>query len=62
MVHRGKYPLRNTLQSFRLYESFLVDRNDNMVQIHSLRGTTDRGKVPYSLLFDTTVDMEAQFS
>ena len=55
-------PLQNISHSFRLNESFLVDRNDHMVQIHLLGGTIDRGKVPYRLLFDTTVDIETHFS
>lgn len=32
-----------------------------MVQIHSLCGTTGRRKVPYNLLFDTTLDIETYF-
>ena len=43
-------------------ESFLVYRNDYIVQIHPLCSTIDCGKVPYRLLFATTVDIEAHFS
>ena len=56
-----QFPLKNTSHSFCLDESFLVEWNGHMVQIHSLCGTLDRGKVPYSLLFDTTIDIETHF-
>ena len=55
-----QFPLQNTWNSFQSDESFLVDRNDHMVQMDPLCGTIDRGKVLYSFLLDTIADIETQ--